>query len=642
MKRAIFALALAALVLPVARNAEAEVDVSVDFFYNNLNSGGSWVELGDYGYCWQPEVAVSDTSWRPYADGSWAYTDVGWTWVSNEPFGWATYHYGRWARVAGVGWVWVPGREWAPAWVSWRTGGDYVGWAPLPPRFSGGGGEVVYEGRPIVGPVDVEFDIGPAYYNFVNVQYIGEPSLRSRIYAPTQNITYINRTVNVTNITYNNTTVYNYGPDYNRLSSYSARPIRRLKLQREANVDYNVAAQSGSATKVQGDSLVVAAPMTLQKPAQPIAPKALKQKIAQPKLENGWSGVTDPKAKAALQEKMKKEDAKAVPPPTGKPRNPAAANAANADDPSAATAAAAPNPPAAQPDNPPAGARGGKGKNKANAATPAVDANATGDPAAITPAPSPANGGAKQQRGNKGKNDKQNGAKQPVAATPAADAAGAATSPAPTAQPGGNGKNDKVNKPGEQQAPNDRTGAAGAAQPAAGAPPAAAAGKHNNKADHPAKAPTASSAPALEAPVAAADRGAPAAAKGHGNGKVKANHDAAVPPANGSAGAGANRPASAPPKREPHVKPATTPDAAPLNRGKNDRGAGPNAPQPQAPAPRPAPQAQRPAPHPAPPQTAPPRPAGQPAAPTAPRPGGKPDKAEKKKKGDQPSPASAQ
>ena len=89
--------------------------------------------MADYGYCFQPNVAVSNADWRPYADGYWAYTDVGWTWVSYEDFGWATYHYGRWADLAGYGWVWVPGYEWGPAWVSWRTGGDYVGWAPLPP-----------------------------------------------------------------------------------------------------------------------------------------------------------------------------------------------------------------------------------------------------------------------------------------------------------------------------------------------------------------------------------------------------------------------------------------------------------------------------------------------------------------------------
>src|SRR5207245_161040 len=82
-------------------------------------------ELGDV---WQPGQAQSRT-WRPYTDGHWVYTDVGWTWVSEEPFGWATYHYGRWTRLRNIGWVWVPGDEWAPAWVSWRKSSDYVGWA---------------------------------------------------------------------------------------------------------------------------------------------------------------------------------------------------------------------------------------------------------------------------------------------------------------------------------------------------------------------------------------------------------------------------------------------------------------------------------------------------------------------------------
>ena len=73
--------------------------------------------------------------------------------------------------------------------------------------------------------MDVEFDIGPAYYNFVDVRYIGEPVLRERIFEPSLNVTYISQTVNVTNITYTNSTVYNYGPDYNTLSRYSTRPI---------------------------------------------------------------------------------------------------------------------------------------------------------------------------------------------------------------------------------------------------------------------------------------------------------------------------------------------------------------------------------------------------------------------------------
>jgi hypothetical protein len=171
--------------------------------------------------------------------------------------------------------------------VSWRTGGDYVGWAPLPPRRRyAGAGEIVYEGRPIYGQVDIEFDIGPAYYNFVDIRYIGAPVLRQHIYAPTQNVTYISRTVNVTNITYNNSVVYNYGPDYERMNAYSTRPIQRLTLQRQTDVDLQSAVQSGGVTKVQGNQLIVAAPVSMEAPAQPVAPKNLKTRITDPGSRN--------------------------------------------------------------------------------------------------------------------------------------------------------------------------------------------------------------------------------------------------------------------------------------------------------------------------------------------------------------------
>ena len=340
MKRILLALAIFALVLPATRPAEAGVDVSVDFFYNNLNTGGSWVDAGDYGYAWQPSIAVSNRDWRPYTDGYWAYTDVGWTWVSNEDFGWATYHYGRWARVRGQGWIWVPGRDWGPAWVSWRTGGDHVGWAPLPPRRGyDGSGEVVYEGRPIDGYVDIDYDIGPAYYNFVDIRYIGGFGLRSRILPIEQNVTYIDNSVNVTNITYNNSTVYNYGPDYNRMSAYSTQPIQRLKIQRDANVDINAAAQSGALTKVQGDTLMVAAPQQLKAAEKSAAPKEVKTKIAKDQLETGWSGVSDEKTKTDMQAKMKKEDRKSIPEPKIQPQNPAALTAPSPGAPATASAA---------------------------------------------------------------------------------------------------------------------------------------------------------------------------------------------------------------------------------------------------------------------------------------------------------------
>ena len=411
MKRILLALAMLALLLPSAPRAEARVDVSIDFFYNNL-SGGSWVEVGDYGYCWQPTVAVSDSRWRPYSDGYWAYTDLGWTWVSYEDFGWATYHYGRWARLRDHGWVWVPGYEWGPAWVSWRTGGDYVGWAPLPPRRSSyRRGEVVYEGRPIGTSVDIEFDIGPAYYNFVDVRYIGAPVLREHIYAPTQNITYINQTVNVTNITYNNSTFHNYGPDYNRLSAYSARPIQRLNLERQTAADLGAAGPSGAFTKVQGDRLVVSAPPVINKPAEPVAPPAVKTKIETPTVETGWSGITDPNAKAQIQEKIKKEDPKKVPPPQIAPKNPEALNAASPEGaPAGDTATAPPSGNAAATGSTAATMERGKGKgNKrggdaAPAAAPTTEADGAAPPQTSDTALAPA---ANDQRGRGKEKDRR-------------------------------------------------------------------------------------------------------------------------------------------------------------------------------------------------------------------------------------------
>src|SRR6266496_17857 len=359
MRKIILALTMLALVLPALPQARGD-DVSIDLFYNNL-SGGNWIEVADYGYGWQPDVAVNDRNWRPYADGYWAYTDEGWTWVSYEDFGWATYHYGRWARLADYGWVWFPGDDldWGPAWVSWRTGGDYVGWAPLPPRGPG----VVYEGRPIGPQVDIEFDIGPEYYNFCEVRYIGEPVLRNYIAPPVQNVTYINNTVNVTNITVKNNVVYNYGPNYEALSAQSARPIQRLNIERQSATDLSAAAKSGALTKVQGNKLVVAAPTKLAKAPPTAKPPTVKTKVAQPKLNRGWAGVPN---EAQLKQKIKTENPKNVPPPTG-----AAARGAGSPPPAAVGAGpTAPGAGGAPPISP--GPRGKPGRGPGGtAATPA-------------------------------------------------------------------------------------------------------------------------------------------------------------------------------------------------------------------------------------------------------------------------------
>jgi hypothetical protein len=117
--------------------SEPDAPAESGVFYNNLASYGAWVQQPDYGLCWQPTVETIDPNWTPYVDaGQWLYSDFGWYWQSDYTWGWAVFHYGRWANVPHQGWVWVPGNQWGPAWVAWRSGQSYLGWAPLPPGVS--------------------------------------------------------------------------------------------------------------------------------------------------------------------------------------------------------------------------------------------------------------------------------------------------------------------------------------------------------------------------------------------------------------------------------------------------------------------------------------------------------------------------
>lgn len=107
--------------------------VSYADFYTNLAPYGQWIEDEHYGFVWSPNV---DNTFRPYyTNGRWAQTDYGNTWISDYPWGWAPFHYGRWTFDSYYGWLWIPGSLWGPAWVSWRSGTGTFGWAPLSPEF---------------------------------------------------------------------------------------------------------------------------------------------------------------------------------------------------------------------------------------------------------------------------------------------------------------------------------------------------------------------------------------------------------------------------------------------------------------------------------------------------------------------------
>jgi hypothetical protein len=209
---------------PPAAEAPAPEDVTYQAFYDQLSPYGQWIENPDYGYVWMPDAGPD---FKPYAsNGNWVYTDEGWAWNSGYPWGWATFHYGRWFFQDGYGWMWLPGNEWAPAWVEWRNSDDYYGWAPLGPNISFG----MAVGGGYAPPTH--------YWSFVPHQYVASPQMSSYYVRETNNVTIINRTTII-----NNTTVVNHprnnhwgaGPDPNDVGRYGGRPVRPMPVRESRN-----------------------------------------------------------------------------------------------------------------------------------------------------------------------------------------------------------------------------------------------------------------------------------------------------------------------------------------------------------------------------------------------------------------------
>ncbi len=114
---------------------------------DDLDAWGEWEQTAERGWAWFPRVSLAD--WMPYRSGRFVWREPwGWTWLSDEAWGWAPYHHGRWTIVR-KRWAWLPDEpkgatpSWLPAVVAFVGGGPgpdgssgsdgYVGWFPLAP-----------------------------------------------------------------------------------------------------------------------------------------------------------------------------------------------------------------------------------------------------------------------------------------------------------------------------------------------------------------------------------------------------------------------------------------------------------------------------------------------------------------------------
>ena len=115
--------------------------------YEDLDEYGTWESVPDYGWAWAPSQVAP--GWAPYRHGHWRWVEPwGWTWVDQAAWGFAPFHYGRWACHRGR-WLWVPGSYathpvYAPALVAFIGGSgwgasfglgyqDTFAWFPLAP-----------------------------------------------------------------------------------------------------------------------------------------------------------------------------------------------------------------------------------------------------------------------------------------------------------------------------------------------------------------------------------------------------------------------------------------------------------------------------------------------------------------------------
>lgn len=224
MKKLAFLLACVAIVqFAVVESSTAHPrfhrEVTFAVFYDGLSPYGEWISIGGGVYGWRPLHVV--VGWRPYTIGRWVWTDYGWYWLSDEPWGWAVYHYGRWYYDDFYGWIWIPGYDWGPAWVEWRYGGHYIGWAPLGPYaiFSIHWG-IHYRTRWYT----------PVYWwNFVHCRYISSPSLHLYIDRPESNTRYIGMTRTGGSVRYSGGRIVSRGPErefVERQGNVRLEPVR--------------------------------------------------------------------------------------------------------------------------------------------------------------------------------------------------------------------------------------------------------------------------------------------------------------------------------------------------------------------------------------------------------------------------------
>jgi hypothetical protein len=253
--------------------------------YEDLDDHGDWRDTPEYGHVWYPRVEVAD--WAPYHYGHWAYIEPwGYTWVDDQPWGFAPFHYGRWVNVQGR-WGWIPSPPrvqgvvyvrpvYAPALVAFVGGGGFsVGIS-----VGGGGGAV---GWFPLGPREVyvpSYRVSQRYVENVN---ISNTTVNRTVVNNYYQTTVVNNNTNVRNVTYVNQRVPGAVMATSQQAFTSAQPVARNAVRVDARQMASAQVQVRQPTIVPTKQAVLGSERQAQRQPPPaVQQRAVVAKAAPP------------------------------------------------------------------------------------------------------------------------------------------------------------------------------------------------------------------------------------------------------------------------------------------------------------------------------------------------------------------------
>jgi Family of unknown function (DUF6600) len=240
--------------------------------YEDLDDHGSWRQTPEYGNVWFPRAEATD--WAPYHNGHWAYIEPwGYTWVDDEPWGFAPFHYGRWVSLNGA-WGWVPSpprneREvyvrpvYAPALVAWVTVGGGVAWFPL-------------------GPREVYVPSYPVSRNYVNNINVSNTTVNTTVVNNYYNTTIVNKNVAVTNVKYVNQGVPGAVTATSSQAFTTAQPVANNAVKVDQHAMASAPVRAFTPAAVPAKQSVLGTQRAAAKPPAAVESRVVVAKVAPP------------------------------------------------------------------------------------------------------------------------------------------------------------------------------------------------------------------------------------------------------------------------------------------------------------------------------------------------------------------------